>query len=293
MPLIKRKNCPICDSRKFSQIFVKKYTDQKLVSFLNKHFNNNLPLKLLKNKLFVVNECSICKVLFQKFIFNERFHKKLYEKFVVEEISKNKKKEFSTNNFQTYLNELRAIEKILKKKPKSIKILEIGAGWGLWSSLAKACNFNVEAIEISLTRIKHMRKNNITVHSNLKKIKNRKFDVIYMDQTFEHIQSPYSLLKKLKFILNKGGLFIVKVPSGISTKKKLNYNYEFKDDELIPLEHINTYNYKTFNFISKKFDLKFIFTFSKHQFFSIWYYKDLIKNILNYFTNKNIIFKKN
>ena len=82
------------------------------------------------------------------------------------------------------------------------------------------------------------------------------------------------------------------MPSGLFTKRKLNNNYTFQRDEIIPLEHINT-NYKTFNFISKRFGLKkILYFFSPYKFTSIKFYKDFIKNILNYFTNKNCDFKK-
>ena len=72
MSLIKRKNCPICDSRKFNRIFIKKYSDLKLNLFLKKHFNKSFPLKILKNKCYEINECLNCKGLFQTYIFKCR-----------------------------------------------------------------------------------------------------------------------------------------------------------------------------------------------------------------------------
>ena len=210
----------------------------------------------------------------------------------VDEISKKKKLNFSTKNLQNYFNEFRSVENNLKK-PKDIKILEIGAGWGYWSLLAKTCNFDIYSVEISATRLKYMKKNNLKAFDSIEKLKNKKFDVIYLDQTFEHLQSPYDILKKLRILIKKGGLFIIKVPSGLFTKRKLNNNYTFQRDEIIPLEHINTFNYKTFNFISKRFGLKILYFFSPYKFTSIKFYKDFIKNILNYFTNKTVILKKN
>jgi len=292
MSLIERKKCPICNQKNFKLIYCTSFKNLKINKFLRNHFSKKFPEKIFNNKNYELNECNICNVLFQKYIFSNVYHKKLYEEFVDEEISKKKKLNFSTKNLQNYFNEFRSVENNLKKKPKDIKILEIGAGWGYWSLLAKTCNFDIYSVEISSTRLKYMKKNNLKAFDNVEKLKNKKFDVIYLDQTFEHLQSPYDILKKLRKLLKKGGLFIIKVPSGLFTKRKLNNNYNFQKDEIIPLEHINTFNYKTFNFISKRFGLKILYFFSPYKFTSIKFYKDFIKNILNYYTNKTVIFKK-
>lgn len=291
MSLTKRKNCPICNSKKFTCIFERKYSDIQLVQFLKRHFNNNIPLKFLKNKYYKINECLNCKGLFQKYIFDQKFHKRLYENFINKEKSKKKKDDFSVKDFQTYFNEMKSIEKNFKRKPINIKILEIGAGWGSWSLFAKACNFKIEAIEVSSSRLSYIKKNNIKIYNNINKINKKKYDLIYLDQTLEHLESPYKTLNIIKKILSKNGLLIIKVPSGLFTKKKLFNDYIFHEDELIPLEHINIFNYKTFNYISKKYNFRFKFLFSKYPPNSILYYKDLIKNFYYYLTNKMVIFK--
>jgi cyclopropane fatty-acyl-phospholipid synthase-like methyltransferase len=186
---------------------------------------------------------------------------------------------------------MKSIEKNFKRKPINIKILEIGAGWGSWSLFAKACNFKIEAIEVSSSRLSYIKKNNIKIYNNINKINKKKYDLIYLDQTLEHLESPYKTLNIIKKILSKNGLLIIKVPSGLFTKKKLFNDYIFHEDELIPLEHINIFNYKTFNYISKKYNFRFKFLFSKYPPNSILYYKDLIKNFYYYLTNKMVIFK--
>ena len=45
------------------------------------------------------------------------------------------------------------ISSLCQKKSKEIKILEFGSGWGFWSRLAKSLNYDIEAIEISGSRI--------------------------------------------------------------------------------------------------------------------------------------------
>ena len=292
MSLVYRAKCPLCNFSKFKCIYSYSYNKPQVRKFLRKHFSNKFSLKILKNKNFEINECKLCKILFQKIIFNKKYHKKLYENYVKEEVSKRKKINFNTKNFQTYLNELKSIEYSLKKKPREIKILEIGAGWGYWALFARSYNFNVETIEVSPTRQNFIKKNNLISYQNLKKVFKKKFDVIYMDQTFEHLESPHYTLKIINKILKKEGLLIIKVPSGLFSKYKLSNNYCFKNDEFIPFEHINIFNLKTFFYITKKFPFRFKFPFSSKSIFSLIFFKDMIKYIFNLVTNKCIILQK-
>ena len=50
-------------------------------------------------------------------------------------------------------------------------------------------NYNISAFEISEKRINFMRKNNIKVIDELDNFKD-KFDLIYSEETFEHISKP-------------------------------------------------------------------------------------------------------
>lgn len=292
MAFIKRNICPICGSKNYIKIFERDYFEKDIIKFIKKHFSKSFPLKILKDEKYIINECLNCSGLFQENILNDKYTKNLYESYIIEEESFRKKKDFSTQNFQTYLNELKSIEKIIKKKPSHTRILEVGAGWGYWSSLAKSCNFEVEAIDLSKTRVNFMKKNGLNSSTSLKKKYSKKFDVIYSDQTLEHVKSPFDYIKIFSKLLAKNGVIILKIPSGYSTKKKLNNNYKFSDDELVPLEHINIFNLKCFKYISKKNGFKIFFPLPVNFFLSISYFKELLVNVINYISNKKVILKK-
>ena len=73
-----------------------------------------------------------------------------------------------------------------------------------------------------------MKKNNLKAFDNVEKLKNKKFDVIYLDQTFEHLQSPYDILKKLRKLLKKEVYLLLKYHRDFLQKEKLNNNYNFQ-----------------------------------------------------------------
>ena len=99
MSLIERKKCPICNQKNFKLIFCTSFKNVKINKFLRNHFSKRIPEKIFKNKNSEFNECNICNVLFQKYIFSNVYHKKLYEEFVDEEISKKKKIKFLYKKF--------------------------------------------------------------------------------------------------------------------------------------------------------------------------------------------------
>ena len=292
MAFLKRSTCPICKGKDFNKIFERSFEDKDTVQFIKTHFSKNFPMKILKDKKFIINECFTCTGLFQENILNKSFTNRLYEKYIIEKDSFIKKKIFTTRNFQIYLNELKFIEKNLNKKPKDIKILEVGAGWGYWAFLAKSCNFEIQTVDISKTRVKYMKRNGLKAHNNLNQISDEKFDIVYSDQTLEHVSSPNDSINFFSKLLNKNGCIILKVPTGLFTKRKLNKKYKFAQDELIPLEHINIFNLKSFKFLARKFSLKVIFPRPTSPLMTVGYFKELLINSMDYFLNKKIVLKK-
>ena len=171
-------------------------------------------------------------------------------------------------------------------------MLEIGSGWGNWAKLAKKNNFDVTSVEIAKIRRKFLKKNKIKSYKSIDNIK-KKFDLIYSDQTFEHLAEPYNFLKRLLKLLNYDGYIYLKVPPGIYIKKKLANNYKFNDDEIIPLEHINVFNRKVNKVISKRLKIKYFYPFFNSNIFSLNFYKRNLINFYEYYSSKTIIFKKN
>jgi SAM-dependent methyltransferase len=275
--LKKREFCPFCKNNLYKDLYSLSYNNTLLKKFLIKYYKNNKLIEYIKNDFYIISECLNCKGLFQKNIPNEKFMHFLYEKLISKEISFNKKINFSTFNYRNILEELTLIEKILKKTSRNISILEFGSGWGFWSRFAKACNFNLTCSELSKIRSKSDNYSNIDVIKDLN-IK-KKFDVIYSEQTLEHLENPLATINRFTKLLKKNGIMILKFPTSINFKSKLKKNYIPLKDCAHPLEHINIINRDCFKIMIKKNNVKIINFKSFYNFSMRSFLKDL-KNII-------------
>ena len=165
MTLILRKACPFCDYQKFNTLYSIKYKSNKLKKFLKKYYSYN-NFKLQKYYYDLI-ECKNCTGISQRYIPNNTFSLKLYNRIISANDSLEKKINFTNVNFKKYFNEARLIEKIFNKKPRNISILEFGCGWGFWAKFLKANNFKVDCFEISKKRVKYIKKNNINIVKSL------------------------------------------------------------------------------------------------------------------------------
>ena len=286
MKLIQRKLCPFCNSNFFKDIYSQSYNNIQIKKFLVKYYKNKDLIKYVKNNLYIISECLICKGIFQKNIPNKKFIYYLYEKIISKKISLKKKINFNSYNYKSILQDLILIEKILKKRPKEISILEFGSGWGFWSRFAKACNFNITSLELSKARLKSENYYNVNVIKNLNTKK--KFDVIYSEQTLEHLENPSKIINTFLKLLKKKGVIILKFPTSLGFKLKLMINYIPKKDCAHPLEHINIINRNCVKHMIINKNIKII-NFKSFYIFSIL---NFLKDFKNIFLFENVWLKK-
>ena len=276
MQLIKRTKCPICNFKKIESIYKLSYRDSKIKNFLEVYYNKKLNLDLINDDDYNLLECKNCKFIFQEFIPDELFSEHLYENLISATASFKKKEENIENLKKKYHNEIFLIKKIFKKK--KINILEFGAGWGFWSLEAKKSGFDVSCLELSKKRAEYMKSKNLNVINVIEK-NNPKYDLIYSDQTFEHISDPRETLELLNGSLNFGGYILLNFPSSFGFKKKIKNDYTPNKDEAHPLEHLNLFNRSSMNCLIKNTNLKLINFRSLNSLKLRYIYKD-IKNLI-------------
>ena len=284
MKLIERTNCPVCFSLEYKTLFNIPYNDKKILNFLNEYYENKMPVHLLKDFDYQLVECDNCKLIFQKYIPDDEFSNQLYDKIISSDVSLKKKLESKNLNL-SYDKEIKLIKNIFKNK--KIKILEFGAGWGFWASRALENGLDVDAFELSSTRIRFMRDKGINVIEDLKKNENY-YDFIYSDQTIEHISDPHQIFKGFLPNLKKGGFVLLKYPTSFRFKNQLIKDYIPKKDAAHPLEHINLFNRESFNYLNKKYELELINFKCKFN----PSLKNFLKDIRNLFYFDNILIRK-
>ena len=277
MKLIERDHCPICKTSEILSIYRLSYQDTKIKSFFEYYYKKKLNLDLISQYDYNLLECQNCKFIFQQFIPDEFFSEELYENIISAQDSLKKKQDNITSISKKYHNELSLLKNIFKNK--KINILEFGAGWGFWSLEAKKFGFDVSCFELSKKRIDYMKSKGLNVVNSIKN-DSKKYDLIYSDQTFEHINDPMETLKLLDESLNSGGYILLNFPSSFRFKSKVKKNYVPKKDEAHPLEHLNLFNRSSVNHLIKETNLKLI-NFKSFNLRS--FYKD-IKNLIYFDT---------
>lgn len=255
MKLLERLKCPFCENTKFKTLYKEFYNSSNMRNFLMNYYKNREILNILESEIYEINECIICKGIFQKFIPDDDLSYYIYEKLISVTESFSKKKNIFITNYKEYYLDAEIIEKLIKKRKNEIKILEFGSGWGFWAKFMKKLNFNVETVEISSSRIDYLKKEKIKNYRNLNEINNN-YDLIFSNQALEHISNPLQTIKILNSKLNESGIMFHKFPSSIFFKIKLKNKYKPKKDCAHPLEHINIYNKRCFNKICEINNLK-------------------------------------
>ena len=290
-----RTNCPVCNNLKTTNIFKKPFKDLKIKKFLDDYYQNKIPDQILEETEYSIEKCLKCTTLYQKYIFNDEQMFHLYEKWISKEQSLRKKSTSEISTFTRYVNELEKVCKYLHKKPNEIDILEYGMGWGYWSNIAKALNFNVKGFEISKSRIINAKKKQIETINDLKKLKENKFDFIYSFAVFEHIPNPKETLELLKNLLKDNGLIYIYVPNGLFIERTFkDKNWKATKNQLHPLEHINCFNRKSLNVLCRESGLRIKYNNFLPRYKNLnSYFSEILKHIYNNTLSTGIFLEKN
>lgn len=160
------------------------------------------------------------------------------------------------------LNELIFLKNVSEKDIDNIRFLDFGMGWSEWCIAAKSIGMNSYGTDISKEKLRYAEKNGVSIFNEFE-IHNNKFDIINAEQVFEHIPNPLEQLKYFKNFLNINGIIRITVPNGTRIKNKLTDKKWDKSKHDIrsinsasPLEHINTYNYKSLDYLGHSLGLK-------------------------------------
>ena len=144
-----------------------------------------------------------------------------------------------------YLNEFS------KKTDK--KVLEIGCGNGLLLEKLQLLGWNVFGTERKAT-VKKLNKKNIKIfNKDISEFQNYEFDMIVLNNSFEHMLDMLSLEKKFSEKLKSGGVLVISVPVTSSIQYKFGKSSWFHLD--VP-RHLQIFEEDYFNKYLNAFGLK-------------------------------------
>lgn len=248
---------------------------------------NSISFKIRKNNINLV-ECSNCKIIYIKQI--NHIKKKILNYYRKSYF--NSKSIVGYSDYQSLINchkknSIQIFNSInLQNKKKKLSILDFGCGHGYLLVEAKkffekkesGARVDVVGIENS-NYAREVGKiiNKISIFKNLNTIK-KKFDIIFMIGTIEHLIDPKKIVIELNKKLKKNGILVFTT---------IDTNGYFPVYKLKPPEHTFYFNYRNLSILLSKCNLKIVL---KKTYFAYYHVYDLFYR-LGAFFNVNLLIK--
>jgi len=261
----KRKNCPACASDKFRTIYKSPYdggpVKDYLVDFYSPH--GMIEFDYLDGASYVLCECDLCGLIFQRDIPNNILMERLYNYWIdPQKVFMQHQKQDDLGYYSCYAQEIMQIIAYFETMPSSLCFFDFGMGWGKWAQMAKAFGCDSYGTEFSLDRIEYGKSNGIKI-IKWEEIPQHRFDFINTEQVFEHIPEPLQTLRHLKTALKPHGLLKISVPSSNDIERRLKI-MDWKApkgsrnslNSVAPLEHINCFRRESIAKMASEAEMK-------------------------------------
>tara|TARA_E500000178_G_scaffold354064_1_gene421828 strand:- start:2315 stop:3124 length:810 start_codon:yes stop_codon:yes gene_type:complete len=234
-----------------------------VASFNKKQLNENLfgleKFKKFKRSIIKCKKCGHYSNQHNYSSFLNKVYEKDYSRLSYGKISKkfesvNQLPKQKSSNFHRckFINSY-------KKFNENKKLLDIGAGFGIFVFLMKKMGWRVRALEVN-----HQLCNFISKKLQVRIIKSsildnkfqkkEKYDLITLNKVLEHFNfiNIKKILKKLKKILETNGKIYIEIPNGEAASKKGFHRQEFF------LEHYNIFSPRSIKLLLEQLNYKII-----------------------------------
>ena len=155
--------------------------------------------------------------------------------------------------FSKYTKSNSDLAEFLQRKffNKPIKVLDYGSGEVYYKDLKGKISYSTYDLAD-----KHSKQ---ATNTSLMDLKNKQYDLIFLNQILEHAKNPYEIIKSLENVLSPGGIIKIENPSSSFVKFKillLNAHMKIRKDlieDIFPLEHINCISNRGMRVMTKNF----------------------------------------
>lgn len=244
-----RKQCPACASDWIRTIYETQYDEPPVRDYLVGFYTPQgmVESEYLDGALYVLCECQVCGLVFQRDVPGGILTERLYEHWIdpTKAVSE-PQLQACLGYYSEYAQEIMQISAYIGAR-SSPRFLDFGMGWSQWALMAKAFGCDSYGTELSRERVAHAKANGIKV-VEWEEIPQHRFDFINAEQVFEHIPEPLSTLRHLKLSLKSDGLLKIGVPTANDIERRLKI-LDWKCprgsrnslNPVAPLEHINLF----------------------------------------------------
>jgi SAM-dependent methyltransferase len=242
---VQRENCPLCGSRAQQMLSDLAFDEAPLAPFLEGFYGGRLAPAELASGRYRIQCCDECDFIFQDRILDDAGMQRLYQDWVDQASSLQKKRFAKANRFLQYAGQVKTLTRLFDKPPQQTRVLDYGMGWGYWCRMVQAHGFDVRGYELSASRREHARELGVPVMDELEQA-DVEFDFIYANQVFEHLPDPKQALHELCRYLHADGIVYLRVPDGRDVARHLRQGgWSPGLDAIHPLEHINCFTRAT------------------------------------------------
>jgi SAM-dependent methyltransferase len=257
MPYISRDICPVCSSTINEKLISLPFSSPLLVDFIEQSYKGRVDLNLVKEFMFELCSCNSCQLIWQKNILDSAGMSLLYNQWIDPASSLYKNQTHSRNYYKFLFQDLLFVADLLSvNKPSQFKILDFGMGWGSWGRAAKSFGFDAVGAELSSEKINYAKTFGLKTIEDLE-IYSGEFDYINSEQVMEHIDDLHKVMDIISNKLKVGGFFRFSVPSYKKDKKHLSSsNWKPRHDSFHPLEHINSFSFKSIKVLAGLYQLE-------------------------------------
>jgi 2-polyprenyl-3-methyl-5-hydroxy-6-metoxy-1,4-benzoquinol methylase len=242
---VQREVCPLCGSKSHQTLCDFAFDEAPMAAFLEGFYGGRLAPAELADGRYRIERCAACNFIFQDRILNAAGMQHLYQDWVDQASSLQKKRSAKAQRFRQYAGQARTLMRLFDKPPQQTRVLDYGMGWGYWCRMVQAHGFDVSGYELSASRRAHAQQLGVPVVDHLQQA-GGKFDFIYANQVFEHLPDPRQALQELCRCLHADGIVYLRVPDGRDVLRRLRRDGWSPDlDAIHPLEHINCFTRAT------------------------------------------------
>jgi hypothetical protein len=247
--VINRQSCPVCQSQSREILFSAKHDSPGFIDFIKfeayfgKSFYDAYNNGAAKELLYEIAECNTCHFIYLTEVLSDMGMGLLYNEWLDKEMLKVHYSKLPYSPYQEHM--LGMMKKNFSKKQQPT-LMDFGAGYGVFTGMAVKKGFKTYAFDLSNDKNDFMDSMGVTIINDLKKYGNS-FDVIWVNQVFEHVSDPLSIVKELRNSLTDDGLIYIAVPDCSNIKKILAEKGLSHDlfRLLSPHQHINAFTNST------------------------------------------------
>lgn len=251
MKLVERHTCPVCHSSRSETLYKEPYNNvgirQYLLSFYTEQGDPDV--NLLENEVFQLEECSDCKLIYQKFIPDNYSLFLLYTKWISFTKAFEKYERFRPiNKLDANYTMLRDVCQYLNSR--DLKCFDYGFGHAHLLKQAQIFGMDLYGSELNPIQIEYAKQYGIKIINFTKSEPPPKMDIIFCEQVLEHTADPRSVMDDIVKISKRGTLLHLSVPDSANVNKTLkSIDWLTADGDrsrimpFSPLEHINSFKY--------------------------------------------------